>query len=40
MAGRPKGLPKTGGREKDTPNKLTASAKEAIEHAAKEMGGG
>ena len=26
--------PKTGGREKGTPNKLSASAKEAIEQAA------
>lgn len=27
--GRPKGLPKTGGRKPGTPNKLTASAREA-----------
>lgn len=30
---RPKGLPKTGGRKKETPNKTTAIAKEAIEEA-------
>jgi len=40
MAGRPKGQPKTGGREKGTPNKMTASVKEAIEFAAQELGGG
>ena len=31
---RAKGTPKTGGRQKDTPNKLTASLKEAIQQAA------
>lgn len=30
MAGRPKGIPKTGGRVKGTPNKATATAREAI----------
>lgn len=28
--GRPKGLPKTGGRKKGTPNKLTRNARQAI----------
>ena len=45
MAGRPKGLPKTGGRTKGTPNKLTADIKalaqeygpEALETLAKLM---
>ncbi len=31
---RPKGLPKTGGRKRGTPNKLAASLKEAIHEAA------
>lgn len=31
---RPKGTPKTGGRQEGTPNKTTANAKEAIEFAA------
>jgi hypothetical protein len=30
---------KTGGRVKGTPNKLTVSVKEAIEHVAVELGG-
>lgn len=30
MAGRPKGIPKTGGRQKGTPNKTTATLKEMI----------
>jgi hypothetical protein len=34
MAGRPKGLPKTGGRKKGTPNKNTAILKDAILEAA------
>lgn len=34
MAGRKKGTPKTGGRQEGTPNKMTLSAKEAIEYAA------
>jgi hypothetical protein len=34
MAGRPKGLPKTGGRKKGTPNKNTALLKDAILEAA------
>lgn len=38
--GRPKGLPKTGGRVKGTPNKLTRTALEAISFAAEELGGG
>ncbi len=36
---RPKGLPKTGGREKGTPNKATAAVKEAIVAAFHEVGG-
>lgn len=39
MAGRPKGLPKTGGRQKGTPNKLTADLKSAILEAAQNAGG-
>lgn len=39
MRGKPKGLPKTGGRQKGTPNKLTTSAKEAIEQAFDGIGG-
>lgn len=31
---RKKGTPKTGGRTKGTPNKLSATAREAIEDAA------
>jgi len=35
MAGRPKGLPRTGGRQKGTPNKVTAEIKAvAQEHGA------
>lgn len=30
---------KTGGRQKGTPNKLTASAREAFQHAFAQMGG-
>jgi len=30
MAGRPKGIPKTGGRKPDTPNKVTRETKEVI----------
>lgn len=36
---RPKGQPKLGGRRKGTPNKLTATVKEAIEIAFHEVGG-
>lgn len=39
MAGRPKGLPKTGGRRAGTPNKTTAQLKEAILGAFSEVGG-
>lgn len=39
MAGRPKGRPKTGGRKKGTPNKLTRTVKEAIEIAFDKVGG-
>jgi hypothetical protein len=39
MAGRPKGLPKTGGRKKGTPNKLTVALKEAILEARNNAGG-
>jgi hypothetical protein len=37
--GRPKGLPKTGGRQKGTPNKRTAMLKDAILEAAEKAGG-
>ena len=36
---RRKGIPKTGGRQKGTPNKLSKSAREAIEIAANDLGG-
>ena len=39
MAGRPKGLPKTGGRQKGTPNKINAGLKEMILGALDEAGG-
>ena len=39
MAGRPKGLPKTGGRAKGVPNKATAELKEMILGALSEVGG-
>jgi len=39
MAGKPKGLPKTGGRKAGTPNKLTKTIKAAIEEAFDEVGG-
>lgn len=39
MTGRPKGLPKTGGRKKGTPNKRTALLKDAILEAAQNAGG-
>src|SRR5262245_43331181 len=39
MAGRKKGHPKTGGRQKGTPNKLTVALKDAILQAANEAGG-
>lgn len=38
--GRPKGLPKTGGRQKGTPNKRTALLKDAILEAAERAGDG
>jgi hypothetical protein len=42
--GKPKGAPKTGGRQKGVPNKLTAQLKEMIleaaELAGEDMGGG
>src|SRR6516162_1991850 len=37
--GRPKGQPKTGGRVKGTPNKLSASVKTMIRGALNELGG-
>jgi hypothetical protein len=37
MAGRPKGLPKSGGRIKGTPNKITASVRECFEEAFRYM---
>lgn len=37
--GRPKGQPKTGGRQKGTINRLTMAARQAIELAAEELGG-
>jgi hypothetical protein len=39
MAGRKPGTPKTGGRQKGTPNKTTVAAKEAIHQAFEQMGG-
>jgi hypothetical protein len=39
MAGRPKGTPKTGGRKKGTPNKISGALKEAILEAAEQAGG-
>ncbi|SAL10444.1 hypothetical protein AWB73_00112 [Caballeronia turbans] len=39
MAGRPKGLPKTGGRQKGTPNKATVAVKEAFRAAFDDLGG-
>lgn len=39
MAGRPKGLPKTGGRAKGVPNKTTAEIKGMILGALSEVGG-
>lgn len=39
MAGRPKGIPKTGGRQKGTLNKNTTLAKDAIAAAAEGLGG-
>jgi hypothetical protein len=39
MAGRKPGTPKTGGRHKGTPNKVTRLAKDAIAAAAEELGG-
>ena len=39
MAGRKPGTPKTGGRQKGTPNKTTALLKDAILQAAQNAGG-
>jgi hypothetical protein len=39
MVGRPKGTPKTGGRKKGTPNKISSALKEAILEAAEQAGG-
>jgi hypothetical protein len=39
MAGRKPGTPKTGGRKKGTPNKVTSLAKDAIAFAAEQRGG-
>lgn len=39
VVGRPKGMPKTGGRQKGTPNKATVGAKDAIAMAAEKLGG-
>lgn len=36
---RPKGLPKTGGRKKGTPNRLTKAIKEAVVEAFEKAGG-
>lgn len=35
--GRPKGIKKTGGRAKGTPNKLTVTVKQAFEQAFKDL---
>ena len=37
--GRPKGIPKTGGRKKGTPNKLTVNIKDAVLEAFDTLGG-
>ena len=39
MAGRPKGLPKTGGRQKGTPNRVTSAVRDAILAAFQKVGG-
>lgn len=39
MAGRPKGLPKTGGRKAGTPNRMTREVREAILRAFEKVGG-
>jgi hypothetical protein len=39
MVGRPKGTPKTGGRKKGTPNKISSALKDAILEAAEQAGG-
>ena len=39
MVGRPKGTPKTGGRKKGTPNKISSALKETILEAAEQAGG-
>lgn len=39
MPGKPKGLPKTGGRKKNTPNKLTSELKDMILNALNTVGG-
>jgi hypothetical protein len=39
QVGKPKGLPKSGGRKKGTPNKTTAVLKDAILMAAEQAGG-
>jgi len=39
MAGRPKGIPKTGGRAKGTQNKVTKTIREAIEASFEQVGG-
>jgi hypothetical protein len=39
MAGRPKGIPKSGGRAKGTPNKVTKTIREAIEASFEQVGG-
>ena len=39
MPGKPKGLPKTGGRKKGTPNRITRTAKEAYAYAFDALGG-
>lgn len=36
---RPRGLPKTGGRQPGTPNKTTASVKAALEECFEKLGG-
>jgi hypothetical protein len=39
MAGRPKGIPKTGGRKKGTPNKFSGELKEMVLNALSTAGG-
>lgn len=39
MAGKPKGLPKSGGRKKGTPNKISGTVKQDVATAFAKLGG-